>query len=301
MNASAEPGEPTRTAPTRLRSLLFAPGNRPDVCAKLPRSGPDAAVLDLEDAVPPQLRVETRPLVRSAGAALAREHPEITWYVRVNPVPSEWFADDITEALDPALDGVVVPKLDSAAQVATVLAALDAAGLAHLHVLAGIETAHGVENAREILTAPGVAAGYFGAEDFIADMGGQRTPGGTEVLYARSRVALAARIAGVPVADQVVATLDDEHAFVADARVGRSLGYPGKLCIHPAQVALAHRVFSPTPDEIDRARRLVAAYDDAIARGDAAIAFEGQMIDEALVRHARTVMSESGLAEPEPG
>jgi citrate lyase subunit beta/citryl-CoA lyase len=131
-------------------------------------------------------------------------------------------------------------------------------------------------------------------------MGGQRTPGGTEVLYARSRVALAARIAGVLVADQVVASLDDEHAFVADARVGRALGYPGKLCIHPAQVALAHRVFSPTPDEIDRARRLVAAYDAAIARGDAAIAFEGQMIDEALVRHARTVMSESGLAESDP-
>ena len=120
-------------------------------------------------------------------------------------------------------------------------------------MLAGIETAHGVEHAREILEAPGVAAGYFGAEDFIADMGGLRTPGSTEVLYARSRVALAARIAGVPVADQVVATLDDEHVFVADARVGRSLGYPGKLCIHPAQVALAHRVFSPTPEEIDRA------------------------------------------------
>jgi citrate lyase subunit beta / citryl-CoA lyase len=281
--------------PARLRSLLFAPGNRPDVCAKLPRSKPDGAVLDLEDAVPPQQRVETRPLVRVSATALTREHPEIIWYVRVNPVPSEWFAGDIAEALDPALDGVVVPKLDSAAQVATVISALEGAGLGHLHVLAGIETAHGVENAREILESPGVAAGYFGAEDFIADMGGLRTPGSTEVLYARSRVALAARIAGVPVADQVVAALDDEHAFVADARVGRSLGYPGKLCIHPAQVALAHRVFSPTPDEIDRARRLVTAYDDALARGDAAIAFEGQMVDEALVRHARTVLAE---AEP---
>jgi len=301
MSPSGAPGEPAGSTPTRLRSLLFAPGNRPDVCAKLPRTAPDAAVLDLEDAVPPQLRVETRPLVRVAGATLAHEHPEITWYVRVNPVPSEWFEGDITEALDPGLDGVVVPKLDSAEQVAMVVAALHAAGLANLHVLAGIETAHGVENARAILSAPGVGAGYFGAEDFIADMGGQRTLGGTEVLYARSRVALAARIAGVPVADQVVATLDDEHAFVADARIGRSLGYPGKLCIHPAQVAFAHRVFSPTPDEIDRAGRLVAAYDDAIARGDAAIAFEGQMIDEALVRHARTVLSESGLAESGPG
>jgi len=289
-------GDDTGTRPARLRSLLFAPGNRPEVCAKLPRSTPDGAVLDLEDAVPPKLRAEARPTVRESAAKLAREHPEITWYVRVNSVPSEWFARDITEALDPALDGVVVPKLDNAEQVAAVVDALSAAGLGHLHVLAGIETAHGVENAREILEAPGVAAGYFGAEDFIADMGGLRTPGSTEVLYARSRVALAARIAGVLVADQVVAALDDEQAFVADALVGRSLGYPGKLCIHPAQVALAHEVFSPTPDEIDRARRLVTAYDDALARGDAAIAFEGQMIDEALVRHARTVLAESGEA-----
>jgi citrate lyase subunit beta/citryl-CoA lyase len=287
------PSDRAGARPARLRSLLFAPGNRPDVCAKLPRSAPDGAVLDLEDAVPPQMRTEARPVVRESAAALAREHPEITWYVRVNAVPSEWFAGDVAEALDPALDGVVVPKLDNAAQVATVIDALSAAGLGHLHVLAGIETAHGVENAREILEAPSVVAGYFGAEDFVADMGGLRTPGSTEVLYARSRVALAARIAGVLVADQVVATLDDEHAFVTDARVGRSLGYPGKLCIHPAQVALAHRVFSPTPDEIDRARRLVTAYDEALARGDAAIAFEGQMIDEALVRHARTVLAEA--------
>lgn len=277
--------------PGRLRSLLFAPGNRPDVCAKLPRSKPDGAVLDLEDAVPPHARADARPLVRRSATELAAAHPEITWYVRVNPVPSEWFAADIAKALTPELDGVVVPKLDTAAQVAEVVRALAEAGLAHLHVLAGIETAHGVENAREILEAPSVRAAYFGAEDFIADMGGMRTPASTEVLYARSRVALAARLAGVLVADQVVATLDDEHAFIADARVGRSLGYPGKLCIHPAQVELAHRVFSPSPEEVDRARRLVTTYDDAVAAGDAVLAFEGQMIDEALVRHARAVLA----------
>jgi len=281
---------PRTDGPTRLRSLLFAPGNRPDVCAKLPRAKPDGAVLDLEDAVPPHARVDARPLVRHAATTLAAAHPEITWFVRVNPVPSEWFAADIAEALAPEIDGVVVPKVDSAAQVDDTARALKEAGLSHLHVLAGIETAHGVENAREILESAAVRAAYFGAEDFVADMGGVRTPASTEVLYARSRVALAARLAGVLVADQVVATLDDEHAFIADARVGRSLGYPGKLCIHPAQVALAHRVFSPSPEEIDRAGRLVTAYDDAIAAGDAAIVFEGQMIDEALVRHARSVL-----------
>jgi citrate lyase subunit beta/citryl-CoA lyase len=284
------------SVPTRLRSLLFAPGNRPDVCAKLPRSRPDAAVLDLEDAVPPHARVDARPLVRETGVALARAHPEITWYVRVNPVPSEWFAADVAEALTPELDGVVVPKIDAVEQVSAVADALDRAGLAHLHVLAGIETALGVADARAILAHPLAAAAYFGAEDFVADVGGVRTAESAETLYARSRVALAARVGGALVADQAVAALDDEDAFLADARAGRAIGYDGKLCIHPSQVVLAHRVFSPSADDVERARRLVTTYDEALAAGRAAIAFEGQMVDEALVRHARSV-----LAAGEPG
>jgi citrate lyase subunit beta/citryl-CoA lyase len=274
-----------------MRSLLFAPGNRPEMCAKLPRSRPDAAVLDLEDAVPPHLRVDSRAGVRATAAELARAEPGITWYVRVNPVASEWFVGDVAEALPPEIDGVVVPKVDTVAHVTTVTDALARAGLGHLHVLAGIETALGVADARAILDQPSVAAAYFGAEDYIADLGGVRTPESQETLYARSRVALAARLAGVLVADQAVATLDDEDAYLVDARAGRALGFHGKLCIHPAQVALAHRVFTPSPDEIARARRLVTAYDEAMAEGRAAIAFEGQMIDEALVRTARSVLA----------
>jgi citrate lyase subunit beta/citryl-CoA lyase len=143
---------------------------------------------------------------------------------------------------------------------------------------------------RELLVPPVVVA-YFGAEDYIADLGGVRTLGSTEVLYARSRVALAARLAGVLAVDQVVTRLDADDHFLTDAAEGRALGYRGKLCIHPAQVALAHRAFSPSPEELDRARRLVAAYEDAMARGEAAIAFEGQMVDEPLARHARAVIA----------
>jgi citrate lyase subunit beta/citryl-CoA lyase len=275
----------------RLRSLLFAPGNRADVCRKLPRSAPDAAVLDLEDSVPAPARAAARPLVRELAVELARAHPDTAWYVRVNPVPSPDFAADVAGALAPEIDGVVVPKLDAPAQVEDVVRALDAAGLGHVGVLAGIETAHGVEHAGAILTSAGVTAGYFGAEDFIADMGGVRTPDGAEVLYARSRVALAGRLAGVPVVDQAVTAFGDDDRFVADALAGRSLGYRGKLCIHPSQVPLAHRVFSASPSEAERARRLLEAYEQAVAAGEAAIAFEGQMIDEALVRQARSLLA----------
>jgi citrate lyase subunit beta / citryl-CoA lyase len=280
--------------PARLRSLLFAPASRPDVLAKLPRAAPDGVVLDLEDAVPPEGKPAARDHARRVGAELALAHPGIAVYVRVNAVPTEWFADDVALGVAPQIAGVVVPKLEVPEQLDTVTAVLAAAGLGHLHVMAGIETALGVERAGELFRPP-VAVGYFGAEDFVADMGGVRTPSGDEVLYARSRVALAARIGGILSLDQVVTSLDDEERFLADAARGRAIGYRGKLCIHPAQVPLANRAFSPSPEDIERARRLLAAYDAAVAAGEAAINFEGQMVDEPLARHARAVVAAADL------
>ena len=258
--------------------------------AKLPRSGPDGVVLDLEDAVPAEAKVDARAVVARAAEELRDGHPGLAVHVRVNAVPSEWFADDVATALVAGIAGVVVPKLESAEQVAIVADALDRQGLSDLLIVAGLETAAGVDRADEVTADARVHAAYFGAEDYVADLGGVRTTEGTEVLYARSRVALAARLTGTLAIDQVVTDLSDEERFRADAAVGRSLGYRGKLCIHPAQVAWAHEAFSPSADELDRARRLLAAYDAAVADGSAAIAFEGQMVDEPLARQARTLL-----------
>jgi citrate lyase subunit beta/citryl-CoA lyase len=277
-------------SPARIRSLLFAPASRPDVVRKLPRSAPDAVALDLEDAVPPDGKAAAREHSRDLGAELAAAHREIAVYVRVNPVPTEWFFDDLAGGVAPTVTGIIVPKLESAEQLATVSAALSDAGLERLHVLAGIETAGGVDRVRELLVPP-VAVAYFGAEDFIADLGGVRTASNTEVLYARSRVALAARVATIPALDQVVTRFDADDVFVAEANEARSLGFRGKLCIHPNQVALANRVFSSSPEEVERARRLLTAYEEAAARGEAAIAFDGQMVDEPVARHARAVIA----------
>ncbi len=259
--------------------------------AKLPRSGPDAVVLDLEDAVAASGKADARVVARELGEQLASEHPGIAVYVRVNAVVSEWFADDMGVALHPGLAGVVVPKLESAAQVQIVADALGAAGCPDLAVLAGIETAAGVARVGEVMQPP-VTVAYFGAEDFIADMGGIRTPGSQEVLYARSRVVLAARLAGVHPLDQIVAGYDDEAAFVADAEAGRALGYRGKVCIHPSQVAWANRVFTPSEEALERARRLLAAYEAAARTGEAVIVFEGQMVDEPMARRARALLEE---------
>jgi citrate lyase subunit beta/citryl-CoA lyase len=276
---------------TRLRSLLFAPASRADVLAKLPRSGPDGVVLDLEDAVPANAKVAARPNALAAGDELSRDHPHLAIYVRVNAVATEWFADDIALGLSSSITGIIVPKLESPDQADTVRAALTARDLGHLSIFAGVETALGVTHADALFAHPGVDAAYFGAEDYVADLGGVRTDDNLEVLYARSRVALAARVAGVYVLDQVVTRLDDEGRFRRDAAQGRALGYRGKLCIHPSQVKLANETFSSSPEEVARAERLLAAYDEAVSRGEAAIAFEGQMVDEPLARQARTVLA----------
>ena len=145
-------------------------------------------------------------------------------------------------------------------------------------------------DARVLLDHPRVVAAYFGAEDFIADMGGRRTSANAEVQFARSVVVLAGRLAGVPMIDQVVTDFRDDAAFAAEAAAARDLGYQGKLCIHPRQVELAHLAFTPSPLEVERARRLIAAYDAAVEAGLAAIDFEGQMVDGPVVAQARQVI-----------
>ncbi len=273
----------------RIRSVLFAPGNRGEVLLKLPRSSPDVAVLDLEDAVPAAQKAEAREISHQAATDLRAAAPQMGLCVRVNALVSEHFVDDLA-SLPPGLDAVIVPKLESADHVDAVLSAFSSNGI-DTGLFAGLETAAGVEHAVEILSQPGVSAAYFGAEDFVADMGGVRTAGNDEVAYARSRVVLAGRLGGVPVADQVVADFGDEARFVREAAEARAMGYAGKLCIHPAQVGLANTAFVPGPEEIERARALVAAYDEALAQGEAAIAFDGQMVDEPVAQQARSLLA----------
>jgi citrate lyase subunit beta/citryl-CoA lyase len=194
-------------APARLRSLLFAPASRPDVLRKMPRSSPDGVALDLEDAVPADGKAAARQHAREIGAELARDHPELAVYVRVNPVVTEWFAADVADGVAPEIAGIVVPKLETPEQLDVASSVLTDAGLGHLHVLAGLESAVGVERAPELLRPP-VAVAYFGAEDFIADMGGVRTAESTEVVYAVASPSPQRRRRAQ--ADQAVTQLDAE-------------------------------------------------------------------------------------------
>jgi citrate lyase subunit beta/citryl-CoA lyase len=275
-----------------VRSLLFAPANRPDLVAKAPRSGPDAIVIDLEDAVPAAEKATTRALVPPATTALRDSCGQSSAILlRVNSTATEWFDADIANALCAEIDGVMVPKIESGEQVLRVRQALSAAHREDALIIGGIETAIGVHNVAELVRA-GIDAVYFGAEDFIADMGGVRTSSSQEVLYARSRVALSARVAGIASIDQAVVAFTDAAAFRSDAADGRAIGYRGKICIHPAQVSVANEIFGHTAAEVKRARRIITAFEESSRRRAGVAVVDGKMVDEPIVRLARAVLAD---------
>lgn len=282
-----------QTTLQHYRSVLFAPASRADLIAKLPRSAPDAVVIDLEDAVPAttEAKAQARPIAQEEARKLIALPDGPAVFIRINSPHSAFFEDDLGVLFE-GLAGVMIPKLENMQDVQKVSHALAQIDL-ELPIFAGLETAAGVWNALEILQQPAISWAYFGAEDYTTDLGGQRSDDNEniEVLYARSRVALAARLAGVPAFDIVVTRLKDSQAFDKDARQGRALGYSGKLCIHPAQVALTHQHFGATLAEQQRAKRLLEAAEQAAAKGHGAFSFDGQMVDEPMLAKARNLLN----------
>lgn len=280
----------TSTDALIIRSLLFAPGNHAEVIAKMPRSGPSAVVIDLEDAVPTDHKVAARQI---ASAAIANLVGIVPVFVRTNAPRTVHFRGDIQDGLPSGLSGVVVPKLASAADVDIVVAALDENGHTTLQIIAGLETVAGVVDARAVTAHPRVRWCYFGAEDYVADLGGVRTSSNYEVAIARTMVAQAARLGGVRAIDMVVTDFGDNSRFTREATEARSLGFSGKLCIHPAQVPIANEAFRPTSAELAWATEVVTGYADALARGNASIAVNGEMVDEPVARRAQALLDEA--------
>ena len=265
------------------RSLLFVPGARPDMVAKVPRWSPDAVAVDLEDAVAADDKEAARDVAVRAVADLPADAGTAV-FIRVNGSTTPWYADDVAAVAGSAAHGVVLPKLESVDQVEDV-----SRRIGDRVVIGGLETARGVAGCRELLAAGGLLAVYFGAEDYIASLGGRRTAAGLEVLHARSEVVLAAALAGCGALDQTVVAVHDAEAFRTDAATGRDLGYDGKICIHPSQVALAHEAFTPTDDEVAHARAVIDAGTFGVG------VLDGEMVDDVHLRMARAVLARAGL------
>jgi citrate lyase subunit beta/citryl-CoA lyase len=272
-----------------MRSLLFAPANRHDLLKKFPSYPADAVAIDLEDGTPEKEKSDARDHLPEIVAYLREQDLKAMLFVRTNGTRSHHIQADMAVALQASLDGIIVPKLETAADLQMFEASMPVIGI--------IETARGVANVEMLVDQQSrpLSALAFGPEDFITDIGGRRTPEGIEVLYARSRVVLAARLGGVQALDQVFTAIRDDEAFRRDAEVGRQLGYGGKMCVTPRQVDMANEVFSPSAEEIDRSRRLIEAYEAAQSDGRGVIEFEGSMVDEPLLKRARLVLELAGM------
>ena len=278
-----------------IRSLLFAPANRGELVEKFPRYHADAFAIDLEDGTTESDKPAARSDLPRMVALLRDRGVKGQLFVRINQSRSPHADADVVVAGGTAIDGIMMPKLRAVADLQRVSEGLsrseDRTGRA-LQLIGIVETAAGVVNVEALAGSGDVHLGAlaFGAEDFITDMGGQRTAEGLEVLYARSRVVLAARAAGLAALDQVFVSIRDDDAFRRDAAIGRQLGYDGKMCVVPHQAVMANEIFSPSADEIERSRRLVRACAAARAEGRGAIDFEGGMVDEPILRRAEAVV-----------
>lgn len=285
-----------------VRSMLFTPGHRTDLVAKAARSAADAVIVDLEDAVATNMKEEAR-----ANLASLPESP-IPYFVRLNGFETGLMWEDLVATAHAGVDGVILPKAEQREVMLEVCGALSALETAtgrpagSTTLIPMIESAVAVENSFEILDRlPRVQAVMFGSAeqgDLVADLGVEWEPTGTGLNYSRSRVLLAARAAGIanPI-DGVFMNYRDSEALRTEARMGRRMGYVAKLAIHPAQVSVINEVFTPTPEEVAHHRAILDLFEQAEAEGIASIGADGQMIDYAVARTARSVLARAQIAQ----
>ena len=288
---------PTEVPGMARRSVLFSPGDRPELMRKAPRTDADVLVFDLEDAVAPDRKDEARKAVNEVLIGPDFD-PDAEVCVRVNPVV-DGAADDLDAVLDglsaDALDSVMLPKAAGGEDVER-LGRLLAEHGREIPLLALIESARGVLNAPEIADAGPTDGLVFGAEDLAADLGATRTGQGTEVLYARERVVVAASAAGVDAIDTVYTDFEDEGGLRDDTAFAIQLGFDGKLAIHPAQVPVVNEAFTPGDEEIEWAHRVVEANEQAQAEGRGVFEVDGEMIDAPLIAQAERILERAHAA-----
>lgn len=274
------------------RSRLYLPGNEPKFMLNAGLHGPDGVILDLEDSVAPSAKDEARLLVRNALRSIDFGGSERM--VRINQ--GERGLVDLDYIVPQNVHVVLIPKVEDPEQVRAVDRRIDAilarSGQKHRPLLMPIiESALGAIQAYPIATAsPHIVALTIGLEDYTADLGTQRTAEGRESFWARCQVVNAARAAGVQPIDTVFSDIADEAGLRASVAEAKSLGFEGKGCIHPRQIRPIHEAFAPAPAELEKARKIVAAFRDAEARGLGVVALGSKMIDPPVVKRALRVV-----------
>lgn len=271
-----------------VRSLLFVPANVERFVRRAPSVGADAVILDLEDSVPEERKAEAR---RALGWAArhVRSNSGSKVMVRVNSVGTVHFREDVAAALEAGCDALVLPKCDGADSVGALRRLVEELG-GEVKVVALIESAKGVVDAAGIAGSWGSIAGLaFGAFDFALSMG-IASPSRELLRIAKSLVAIAAKAHGLLAIDTPYARLSDVEGLREECSEARSLGYDGKLAIHPDQVPVINEAFSPTKEEVEWARRVVEVMEAARSEGRSSAVLEGSMVDEVHYRLATMVL-----------
>jgi citrate lyase subunit beta / citryl-CoA lyase len=276
------------------RSALYLPGNNARALEKAKTLPADALIFDLEDAVGPDAKADSRAKVCDAVAS-ADYRPRET-VVRINGLGTDWHDDDLAAVARSAADGVLVPKVETAEQVQALAAALDKLGAPEsLQLWAMIETPRAFLRIEEVTSASDrLAVLVIGTNDLVNDLHGLHVPGRAPVVPALALAVLGARAAGKAILDGVFNAIKDDAGFRAEAQQGREMGFDGKTLIHPSQVAPANELFGPSEKELDDARKIVSAYEQAQAAGDSVITVDGRMIENLHVRDAQRILALAG-------
>jgi citrate lyase subunit beta/citryl-CoA lyase len=270
------------------RSVLYMPSSNARALEKARTIACDALILDLEDAVAP----DDKPAAREAACAAARSgdygNRELT--IRVNGLGTTWHDDDLAAAAKAGPDGIVVPKVDSADEVRSLVAAIEAAGAPeHTRLWAMVETPGAIFNVREIAAAsPRLAVLVMGTNDLVKELYAEHVPGRAPLLTSLSLALLAARASGLAILDGVYNDVKNLDGFLAECRQGRELGFDGKTLIHPGQVEGANEAFAPSEQAVEDARGILAAWE---ARDSGVVTYNGRMIENLHVESAQRTLS----------
>ena len=279
-----------------LRSLLFVPAGRERMLESAQSARADALVLDLEDAVPLRQKAAARTLARRWIPRLASARRRV--FVRVNSIASGMTRDDLMAVAGKGLAGVVLPKTESPQDLRDLDVLLREAEMEHavrpgdVRTIPLIESARGVLRCEEIVRASDRLCGLsVGAEDYTYDIGVERDASGVALQHIRAVVVQVAVAYGLTPIDTPYADYKDEAGFIAETRLAKAVGLKGKYAIHPAQVEVINRIFTPSKDEVERARRIVEAYEDALSQGLGAVSVDGRMVDAPIAERARAIIA----------
>ena len=272
------------------RSVLYMPAANERALEKAKAIPADAIILDLEDAVAPDAKEAARTNAVAAASSGEYGHREMT--IRCNGLDTPWGADDIAAAAGSGAAAVVIPKVASVDQLDDVSGRLDAAGApSAMTIWAMVETPTAIFDIRAIAAHPRVSVLVMGTNDLVKELRCETDQGRTALISHLATAILGAREAGKVIVDGVYNDVRDPDGFLVEATQGRLLGFDGKTLIHPTQVEPANEVWSPSPDAVDYARRVIAAFDEAVADGRGVITVDGRMIENLHVDNARRVLA----------